>query len=460
MQAWEQFLALQEAELGVDVVNQWLRPLKIISFDAGNLFLQAKDPFAADWFEEHIRKKAAAALINNNKRRIKIHLSIDEKALSASSHQPKKPRQNTKAPAAPTFTITFDDLDPYYTFSHFIEPETQALAYKLFQQISSSATSKQELGAFNPIYLHGSKGTGKSHLLMATAHALRELGLTVVYARAETFTEHMLGAIRAGEMGLFRQSYRNTDTLIIDGVQLFGKKWATQEELFHTFNALHIAGKQIILSASCPPSELQSIEPRLVSRFEWGIVLSLEQQPAEMRAKILQTKAAAHRYPIHAKIAEFLLETFVSSTSALISALEALIIRTHVHPTETKLSPSQLTVPIIRRYLADLIQNEQQTSVTPEKIIQQVVEHFGIPSADILGRAQSRDCVLPRQIAMFLCRSQLKLPYAGIGELFSKDHSTVMSSIKRIKSNLTNNDPEVASHLHAITKKLSANVDQ
>lgn len=459
MQAWENFLKLQEAELGIETVRKWLRTLKVIRFDACNLYLEAKDSFQALWFEEHIRQKVQTKLVNNNNKRIKVHLSI----FNAATHKinktkTSKPKEVVHPP--PKFFLNFDDLNPYCKLEHFIFTEKNHLTHKVLCNVAgwnaetnSPSISPPELAVYNPVYIYGSAGTGKTHLLMSLAHALRAKGLNVIYSRAETFTEHVVTAIRAGEMSIFRQAYRNIDVLLIDDVHVFSRKGATQEELFHTFNTLHIGGKQIILSANCLPSELQLIEPRLVSRFEWGIVLALEPLNSSEVRLLLEKKSATLGYPLHPKVAEFLLETFKSSTKILNKALEALILRSHLNQSSA-LNSSSLTVPQAKQLLSDLILEEQKAALTPDKIIQTIAEFFGIRPEDILGKAQSRDCVLPRQMAMHFCRNQLKMPFMKIGDLFSKDHSTVMSSVKQIQKGIDADDAEITSTYNAILKNL------
>lgn len=461
MEAWENFLSQQEKELGGETVRKWLRPLRITRFDAGNLYLQANDSFQILWFEEHIRKKVLSCFVNNNNRKIKIHLSLEDYPQKAPGSPPKVLRnRNLEAAAPPKFSISFDSLDPFCTFSHYIEAKSNPLPHKLlyqltgYQPLQKSFILQQVIPAsFNPIYLYGPSGTGKTHLLMATAAALSQQNLSVAYVRAETFTEHVVTAIRAGEMSLFRNSYRNVDVLIIDDVHFFAKKWATQEELFHTFNTLHVAGKQILLSADSSPSELQYIEPRLISRFEWGIVLPLDLIEKEERKTLLKMKASALNYPLNPDVSEFLLDSFASSPKAICRALEALVLRSHLKQ-EAHHSSMQLNVPFVQQYLSDLIIDEQKRALTPEKIIQSVAGYYGIRFEDVLGKSQNRECVLPRQMAMYLCRIQLKLPFAKIGQFFKKDHSTVMSSVKLIQKGLDGNDPNIGGSLHSILKQI------
>lgn len=450
MKIWDSFLEQQEGELGLETVNKWLRPLKVVRFDACNLYLEAKDPFHILWFEEHIRSKIKTQFVNGNQKRIKVHISVP-------GEPPKKRHSKNSPQASPAvarFSLSFDPLDPHCSFENFIVTEANLLPFRLLCKITGfepSASDISELATFNPIYIHGSCGTGKTHLLMAAAKILKAKGLNVIYVRGETFTDHVVTAIRAGEMSQFRQTYRNSDVLMIDDVDIFSRKTATQEELFHTFNALHLAGKQILLTANTPPGELKLIEPRLISRFEWGVVLPLDQLKREEVGQLLEKKTRALQFPLHPKAIAFLIETFASGTKSLHRALQALMLRSHISPQQTS---TQLSIPQIRHVLADLILEEEQAALTPAKIIQVVAEYFGIRSEDILGKAQTRDCVLPRQVAMFLCRSELKLSYVKIGEIFVRDHSTVMSSVKAIQKAIEKDVREISSPYHTILKKL------
>lgn len=455
MEAWENFLSQQEADFGRDTVDKWLRSLKILRFDACNLYLEAKDSFQALWIEEQIRPKLIAAFVNNNKKPIKVHLSIANVSQKKAKGKEKKAIAK-EAIAPPKFTLAFDTTDPHYLFENYVVTPSNELAVKLLSNFSQEPHERslpQESLNFNPIYIYGAKGTGKTHLLMATANALRKKGLKVIYARAETFTEHVVAAIRSGEMGTFRNAYRNSDVLLIDDVQIFGRKAATQEEFFHTFNSLHLADKQIILSANSAPPGLQSIEPRLVSRFEWGIALPLELQSRDEMALIMHRKAEALNYRLSPKMATFLLETFQTGTKSILRALQALILRSHLNEGESAF-PTFISIPQAKAILQDLIAEEQQATLTPEKILLHVAEQFGIRPEDILKKGQSRCSVLPRQLAMYFCRMELKMPFAKIGIFFSKDHSTVMSSVKLITTAIDNNTSEIVGPLHAIKKKM------
>lgn len=453
MQAWEQFLQLQEEELGAETVQKWLRTLKIQRFDACNLYLEAKDSFQALWFEEHIRSKAQSSLVNGNHKKIKIHLSIA--SAPALSKKTKEKKQKISPPLLPQFQLVFDELDPHCFLDNFFISNENQLTLQFLREVSDLSSTKESgsarIGFFNPIYLHGSNGSGKTHVLMALTQALRKQGLKTLYVRADTFTDHVVTAIRAGQMSVFRQAYRNIDVLIIDDIHVFSRRGATQEEFFHTFNTLHINGKQIILGANCSPQELQLIEPRLVSRFEWGIVLPLYSIKGADLKHLLNIKTQALNFSLPPQIAEFLLETFTSNPKALIRALEALILRLHL---DTRHPLSALNLLAVKTILSDLIVEEQKLALNPSKIIQAVSEYYDIRIEEMMGKTQSRECALPRQVAMHFCRYQLKMPFMKIGDLFSRDHSTVMSSVKQIQKALDENERELTSAWHSISKKL------
>lgn len=392
MKEWQQFLSELEQELGSKIVQQWIP--KVLRFDAGNLYLEARDSFQATWFEEHVRPRLKT-FINNNGRAIKVHLAAEKKGTSYK----EEPR---------LLSFSQSPIDSEMTLENFVPSPENLVAYKLLAESSP----------FNPIYLYGPTGVGKTHLLMGAALVLKKMGKRVFYVKAETFTEHVVQAIRLGQMQDFRKIYRDIDALIIDDIDTFSRKTATQEEFFHTFNTLHTSGRLILLSANVSPTHLTEVEPRLISRFEWGI--SLRVGKGDTR-QILEKKAKIWNMALPQELLEFILEKFPKNP---VMALQALLLRSKGSP----VSPL-----VAEKLLKDLIEKEQENALTPERIIKSVAGHYGITSEDILGKSQMREYAVPRQVSMYLCREQLKMPFQKIGRLFDRDHSTVMSSVRQIQ---------------------------
>ncbi len=455
MQAWDDFLLKQEPLLGKDVVEKWLRTMKVVHFDSGNLYLEAKDSFQVLWFEEHLRPTLKSKLLNNNFRPVKVHISVGE--LKTPPAQAPAKSKTGKSPSPQAVHYFLDKIDPSLTLENFVPGETNKILFKLLSELTGYDPQTEKytapsvaLGAFNPIYLWGGSGSGKTHLLMALAQAFKGRGLNPLYARAETFTEHVVAAIRGSEMQVFRKAYRHADILLIDDVHVFSRKDATQEEFFHTFNTLHTSGRQVILSANCTPALLKEIEPRLVSRFEWGINIHLEKLSGPDLKQVLQKRCEGFQFPLTDEVLDYLITTFPSARS-LHRALEALILRSHLN---ARSSAATLDPASVQRILADLEEEEKKTALSPDKIIASVASIYGIRQEDLLGKSQSQDCSLPRQIAMYLCRHELRLPFQGIGSIFSRDHSTVMTGIKQIEKRLEASDRELHSSLLEIRQIL------
>ncbi|NGX62644.1 MAG: Chromosomal replication initiator protein DnaA [Candidatus Anoxychlamydiales bacterium] len=429
MKAWKLFLVDLEKKIGSSTVSKWLSSLKILKFDACNLYLEAENYFQAKWFEEHIRPILKKGFYNENFHKIKIHLSIKD------SYQKPKTKEIKKQ-------FTSETLQTYLTFSFFIASEKNLITLKLLKEAASSNTS-----SFNPIFLYGPKGSGKTHILQALAHKFTERNLNVFYVSAKTFTNHVVDAIRNSAMAEFRKTYRNLDVLIVDDAQIFSKKLATQEEFFHTFNTLHSMGKPIILSANSAPNMLDDIEPRLTSRFEWGISLYLEKLKKSDFKLVLKSQQSLLNLHLAAEIEKFIIDNFNNITS-IKKALKTIALNEHLDDQKS------LDANKIKNYLSPLILEEKEKDLDPEKIIQEVSIYFGLTSKDILGKSQTKECTFPRQFSMYLCRELLKMPFMKIGTIFQRDHSTVMTSIKSIKKELDNNKLDTFSALKQITKKL------
>lgn len=427
MRIWEDFLQGLAAELGAEALEKWAKTLKVVHFDAGNLYLEAQDSFQLNWFEEYLRPKVRKLLLNNNQRPIKVHLSLANTT----------PLPDKKA-WKPLLNLSPDSLDPACRFDSYFPGTTNAVSFSLLKE----AVAKP---SFNPIYLHGPEGTGLSHLLMACAAELSSRNQKCFYVKAGTFTNHIVAAIRSGAMQKLRQLYREHDVLLVDDIQHLAHRSATQEELFHTFNALHGAGKQIILAGTALPSVLEGIEPRLTSRFEWGLVLPFHPLNAAERKEFFKLKTEQKQIHLPSESQDFVLAA-LPAVSALLKAVAVMEPR----------KKTELSLASLQKWLAPLLDEQKRKAMTPEKIVQAVATAYEIRSSDILGRSQSQECSAPRQISMYLCRLMLKMPYLKIADVFSRDHSTVMTSVKSVDKKIREHDETVLSYINSIQNKLKS----
>jgi len=436
MQAWSLFLDTIEEQLGAETTTKWLRSLKVIHFDAGNLYLEAESSFQVDWFEEHIRARAKKTFVNNNFRPIKIHLTCATQEI----HPPSSDQEKTAS--SPSFTLAQDPLLPEYQEKQYIFSAENAILQQLLAQTASPTPP-----TFNPIFLYGPSCSGKTHLLQAFAHAMSSTHQNVLYVHAQTFTENLVRSIRSGHMQQFRHTYRFADVLIIDDIQYLERKAATQEEFFHTFNHLHNQNKQIILSANTPPGMLQNIEPRLISRFEWGLSLPIIKLEKEQLFTLIEQRSQQLQINLTESSKRFLLEEFGANPKSLQKALNAIYLRASSY--QRALSP-----PKIQVILKDLIEEERREILTPEKITHIVSDFYDLRPEDILGKSQRQECTTPRQIAMFFCRTTLKMPYTKIGAHFGRDHSTVITSVRGIKEKIQVRDSSVATAISTLQQKM------
>jgi chromosomal replication initiator protein len=441
MQAWESFLKTLQEHFGDETFSKWLRPLKLVHFDAANLYLEAQNSFQIEWFEEHVRPKAKEKLVGSSFRPIKIHITCGEV-----EPREKPTKKQAEYPKPTPFVFIKDTLLDEMVEENFIFSPANQILFLLLNIFKQQEKPSLD---FNPLFLHGPSCCGKTHLFQAFTAVLLKKNVRALYVKAETFTENVVGAIRSGNMHDFRKEHRHVDVLIFDNVQYLAKKAATQEEFFHTFNALHSQGKQILLSADVPPTLLGDIEPRLISRFEWGLVLPIHKLEKEHLLLMLKMRSKHLNFPISESVLKFLIDTFPSHIKSLQKSLDALVLRT------SKIKTESITTARAKEILFDLIALEKKQVLSPERIVTCVAHFFSLSKEEILGRSQTQECVLPRQIAMFLCRHELKMPFTKIGDHFKRDHSTVMTSVRSIEEKIEEQDPEASSALVSIKHHLS-----
>lgn len=431
MNPWLKFLKTLDTLFDDKTINEWIKPIKLVNFDARNVYLKAENPFQIAWFNEHISQLCREKLLGSSGKPLKVHLICDK----------KEPKKETEKPSP----FATDFCDPLFNFDTFVASGKTLLSYKLLSEITAGKASSFGEGT-NPVFIYGPASCGKTHLLTAAALALKAQKKKVLIVHAQTFSSHVVHAFRGSLLQEFRQVYRDVDVLIIDDVHLLKRKTSSQEELFHTFNWLHTRKKQIILSSRSIAGHLEDIEDRLVSRFEWGISLAVEPPGIQEMEQILEIKAGQLQLHLETKLKSWLLTTF-NNAAAVAKALSLLSLYHH--------SQELLDQDRAEFYLKDMIALEQSKSLTLDTIINKVCSYYGIKNDDVKGRSQNKEASLPRQISMYLCREKMKTPYLKLGEFFGRDHSTVITSVKTIKGRLKKKEPEILAAIDKISKALA-----
>ena len=340
------------------------------------------------------------------------------------------------------------NLNSKYRFDTFVVGGNNKFAHS-----ASLAVAESPGVAYNPLYLYGGAGLGKTHLMHSIGHFILDQNpdMKVLYVTSEQFTNEVIESIRSGnaaKMNKLREKYRTVDVLLIDDVQFIIGKESTQEEFFHTFNVLHSAGKQIILSSDKPPKEMETLEERFRSRFEWGLIADIQPPDYETRMAILKKNAENYNKEINEDIFQYIATNIKSNIRELEGAYNKVI-------AFSKLNKVEITLDNVEEALKDIISPNAKKQITPQVVIDVVAEHFGISSADIVSKRRNSEFVLPRQICMYLCRELTTESLQNIGKaLNKKDHTTVIHGIEKITDDMTKNE-ELKNKIGIIKKKLN-----
>ncbi|MCU0722265.1 MAG: chromosomal replication initiator protein DnaA [Planctomycetes bacterium] len=334
-------------------------------------------------------------------------------------------------------------LNPGYKFEHFVVGPSNRLA-----QAASLAVVESPGYAFNPLFLHGSVGLGKTHLLQAVAHEAlrRHANSAILYLSCETFTNHFIAAVEKGDLEAFRNRYRHVDFLLIDDIHHLANKEGTQEEFFHTFNTLYNAGKQIVLTSDSPPKEIPSLEERLVSRFKWGLVACMESPHFETRVAILRKKAALHGYEFPEEVIQYLAERLQTNVREMEGAIVKIV-------AYASLTGERITLALAREAVRDIVK-PPETPVTMDDILSIVTGSYNVRLSDLQSKKRSKSVSLPRQLCMYLARKMTRYSLEEIGGYFGgRDHTTVMYAEQRIER-LAESDPGFRSSLENLISDL------
>ena len=450
-EVWSRILDRARQELSEQTFRTWLEPTEALEFDGQTIYVGAPDQFAADWNDsKHAELLSSLAPIAlGQPLRVVFRVHEDRKRRSQMDLFVAPPPSATAAPAP---NLDHPVLSPRYTFEHFIIGKSNELAYA-----AADAVAQAPGRVYNPLFIYGDTGLGKTHLMQAVGHQiLRNTPATrILYIGTEQFTNEYVAAIQSRTTQEFRRRFRETDLLLVDDVQFLKGKEATQEEFFHTFNALYEAGRQIIMTSDRSPAEIPGIEARLVSRFQWGMVADIELPDLEHRIAILQHKAQMDHleHTIPESVIRFIAEHIRSS----VRELEGSVIKLLAY---ASLKHRDVTIDLAREALRDKLRiaeaNPDVVDPIPSvtAIQKAVAQEWGVTPEGLKSKTRTKMLTIPRQAAMLLCRELLGLQLVEIGNAFGgRDHSTVIHSIERATALLTE-DASFQQRLNRLRSKL------
>ncbi|MDR1190766.1 MAG: chromosomal replication initiator protein DnaA [Verrucomicrobiales bacterium] len=422
---WQKACHELQKLISPDAFRRWFSPVRPASFESGRLVLSVDNSIYPFWIEENYATQLKESLALAYGRDVAYTFEVTAVQAADAGDADAEPATNTKG--SKSAHAPEHELNPHYVFETFVVG-----ANNEFAAAAAKAVAESPAKVYNPLFIHGSVGLGKTHLIHAIGHQIilnKKSGRPprVVYITSEQFTNEFITAIQRGETVKFRKRYRLADVLLIDDIQFFAGKERSQEEFFHTFNALKDASKQIILTSDCPPSEVKNLEQRLVSRFEWGLTAELTPPDIETRLAILQAKASKENVRLSDSILMFIAERIKTSIRRLEGALHRVAL-------VAALNHRHLTQPQVEELLKDLIQQETRNTLTVEDIQKKVAEAFDIRLTDMASKKRPNNIAIPRMAAMFLCRKLTPKSLQEIGTAFGgRDHGTVLHACKKIE---------------------------
>lgn len=447
LEKWEEILQYvkKEHELSDISFDTWLKPLEVYSVEENLIYiLVPSEQIGISYLNKkyYLALRVAIAEILEIEYDIKFILPEDAKKIrSVNSKGPKTPEPEVSKRS---------NLNPNYTFDTFVVGSNNR-----FAQSASLAVAESPGEAYNPLYIYGGPGLGKTHLMHSIGHFIlkKNPSAKVLYVTSEEFTNEVIESIRSGNasaMNKFREKYRTIDVLMIDDVQFIIGKESTQEEFFHTFNALHSAGKQIILTSDKPPKDMETLEERIRSRFEWGLMADIGAPDYETRMAILRRKVESDDMVLSDDILNYIANNIKSNIRELEGALNKLLAYSNLEKTD-------ITMDIAKKELQNIITPDKPREITPQLIIEVVSEHFQISLDQMISKNRSNEIAKPRQIAMYLCKTMTDIPLDSIGSLLGgRDHSTIIHGIKKIGDEYDSNE-QTRNLIETIKKKINPN---
>lgn len=424
---WNKILETIKEELSPQAYNSWFSQTKAVKFDENELIISAPGDFCKDWLEKHyvgfikdILKRTIGSDDN-----LKIEFRTADQKFSAPAHFIPNPEKKTKK-SDPFLKDGKLVLTPKYTFDSFVVGDGNRFAHAACLAVAQSPSK-----SYNPLFVYGVVGLGKTHLMQAIGRYITEHNrkIKVLYISSEKFTNEMIDSIRDDRTVAFRDKYRSVDVLLIDDIQFLAGKERTQEEFFHTFNTLYDSNKQIVITSDRPPKDIPTLENRLISRFEWGLITDIQPPDFETRIAILRKKAQTENLNVPAEAINFIAEKIPSNIRQLEGALTKLV----AFSTFTK---KELSVSLAQDILKDIIPLENK-KISIGQIQKAVTDYYTIKVNSLLSKKRTKDVVLARQVAIYLSRELTDLSLASIGEAFGRrDHTTIIHSYTKIKNKI------------------------
>ena len=426
---WEKAQGLLRDEMSEPSFDTWISPLNVLKLRGDALYIDT----TSDFIKKHILMRYSmlitSAVSQAAGRSLRVEFVTPQEA------ETLFPRTDN------TVTASFS-LNPKYTFDTFVVGNSNR-----FARAAALAVAEAPAEAYNPLFIYGGVGLGKTHLMHAIGHRIREdyPDKKLLYISSENFTNELITAIQQNKNAEFRNRFRNVDVLMVDDIQFIAGHNSTQEEFFHTFNTLHTAGKQIVISSDKPPKEIMRLEERLVSRFEWGLVADIQRPDLETRIAILRKKALSENL----QVGDDVLELIAGRIESNIRELEGSLTRVVAF---SDLKGSPVTREVAEEALRDILAVKDPKRITCDAIKQAVADYYGIAAAELTAKRRSREVVIPRQVAMFLAREMTDLSLTQLGAAFQRDHSTILHACDKVAE-----DPAMTSILedlrHAVRSK-------
>ena len=449
-QSWDQILNKMKLEYCSSNIsyNTWIAPLTVYEVKDDTVYILVKLRASLEHIEEKYLLPFKVCIAEVTGIEYEVVFVTDNQTVIHEKKESvlKKSRANAVFEKA--------NLNPKYTFETFVVGNNNNFAHA-----ASLAVAESPGEIYNPLFIYGGVGLGKTHLMHSIAHFVLEKdpSKNVLYVTSETFTNELIDALKAGKTGSelamtkFREKYRNNDVLLIDDIQFIIGKESTQEEFFHTFNHLHVSGKQIIISSDKPPKDIETLEARLRTRFEWGLIADISSPDYETRMAILRKKEeldGLEKYHNPDEVMDYIAKNIKSNIRELEGSLNKLVALSN-------LENKPIDIPLAAEALKDMVSPDDNRAVTPELIIDIVSEHFNISIDDLKGKKRNREIVLPRQIVMYLCRQMTDTSLKAIGAfLGGKDHASINHGIKKIEEDIKR-DEALNNTVNIIMKKIN-----